>query len=129
MNTPRRHPEGASDLRGPSSAAGRSSAVSTPLFQVRDLLRRRGMATSAQLAAELRLPSGVVDDMLAHWGRRGMVAEVGASASGHCASGGSRGCSSCGQCAAASTPATLYHWRDPDSRTGSPVTTLRLIPV
>ena len=103
--------------------------MSNPLFQVRDLLRLRGMATAAQLGAELHLPSGVVEDMRAHWGRRGMVAEVGASGSGHCASGGGRGCSSCGQCAGASTPVTLYHWRDPGSRTGSPATTLRLIPV
>jgi hypothetical protein len=103
--------------------------MSNPLFQVRDLLRQRGMATAAQLAAELRLPSGVVEDMLAHWGRRGLVAEVGASGSGSCASGGRRGCSSCGQCAGASAPATLYHWRDPGAPTGSPGTMLRLIPV
>lgn len=103
--------------------------MSNPLFQVRDLLRRRGMATASQLAAELRLPPGVVEDMLAHWDRRGMVAEVGASGSGACASGGNRGCSSCGQCAGAPAPARLYRWRDPGSRTGTAATTLRLIPV
>jgi FeoC like transcriptional regulator len=81
-----------------------------PLFQLRDLLRRRGMASAAQLAAELRLPAGVVEDMLAHWSRRGLVAGAEAPASGACGSGG--GCASCGQCASAAAPAVLYRWRE-----------------
>ena len=85
-----------------------------PLFQLRDLLRRRGMASAAQLAAELRLPAGVVEDMLAHWSRRGLVAGAQAPASGACGSGG--GCASCGQCASsAAAPAVLYRWREAEA--------------
>lgn len=83
--------------------------MTSPLFQVRDLLRECGMASAAQLARELRLPTPVVEDMLAHWTRRGQVTSTEpANATGSC---GSTGCNSCGQCGSAPSSSVLYRWR------------------
>jgi hypothetical protein len=84
-----------------------------PLFQVRELLRQRGMVSAGQLAAELRLPLGVVEDLLAHWTRRGMAVTAEAPAAGACGSGG---CGSCGQCGGSAVPAALYQWREPGAQ-------------
>ncbi len=85
-----------------------------PLFQVRELLRQRGMASAGQLAAELRLPLGVVEDLLAHWTRRGMAVAAEAASAGACGSGS--GCGSCGQCAGTAMPTALYQWREPGAQ-------------
>ncbi len=96
-----------------------------PLFQVRELLRQRGMASAGQLAAELRLSPGVVEDLLAHWIRRGMAVAAPAAAAGACGSGG---CGSCGQCAGPAMPAALYQWRDPSAQGRPRTIALRPLP-
>ncbi len=85
-------------------------AASNPLFAVRDTLRARGLASVAQIAAERQLPVAVVDEILAHWVRRGMAHAVAPQTGGACGSGG---CSSCGQCAVPSHSAMLYAWDGP----------------
>lgn len=68
-----------------------------PLFAVRDALRAHAVATPAQLAAELALPRAVVDDVLAHWLRRGCAQQVlpnGGACSAGCCGGGCGGCAS-----------------------------------
>lgn len=84
--------------------------MSNPLFDVREVLRSRQMASVMQIAGELRLPVSVVEDMLAHWVRRGMASRVEQTATG-CGSGG---CNTCGQCTGAPAKSGgLYAWDGP----------------
>ena len=96
--------------------------MNSPLFQVRDLLRQRGMASAGQLAAELQLPLGVVEDLLAHWTRRGMAVAAEAPAVGACGSGG---CATCGQCGGAALPTALFQWRETGMQARSRTIALR----
>ena len=94
------------------------------LFDVRDALKTRQMASAAQIAAELQLPASAVQDMLGHWVRRGLAAEVTPTAAG--GSCGSRACGSCGQCATPSPSQALYQWLGPAApRTSHRVFALR----
>ena len=95
------------------------------LFQVRDVLREFGSATSAQVAARLALQPAVVESMLEHWvSRRAAQAD---DARGGCRSGG---CAACGGCAPATPAARVYRWRDagptPD-QAGKPIR--RVLPI
>ena len=83
--------------------------MSMALFAVRDALKARQMATPAQIAADLQLPTGTVQDMLAHWVRRRLAAEVASAPEGR--SCGSGACNTCGQCAAPSPAQVLYVWQ------------------
>lgn len=74
-------------------------AAASPLFAVRDALRELHAATAGDIAARLRLPEAVVEDLLGHWTRRGL-----AERREGCASGA---CSSCRACAGSVT----FHWR------------------
>jgi Mn-dependent DtxR family transcriptional regulator len=58
-----------------------------PLFAVRDLLRQHKVATSGQLASELKLSHDVVDDVLAHWQRRGLIESETIETGGGCGIG------------------------------------------
>ena len=91
-----------------------------PLFAVRDLLRTRRVATSGQLANELSLNTDIVDDVLAHWQRRGMVESEPVDTDGcGCGIGSRATCGGCNGCdiAAKSAPATpaisAYRWLGP----------------
>lgn len=82
----------------------------SPLFAVRDRLRSRGTATSLLLAAELELSLPVVEDILAHFERRGQVRrEVPANGAG-C---GGRPCGSCTLCNTAPSPVAWFRWCGP----------------
>ena len=80
-----------------------------PLFAVREVLQRQGMASASQIAAELRLSVRLVEDMLTYWQRRGAaeLVLVGApkSCGTRCDSGG---CGSCDTTLAA--PVQAYRW-------------------
>lgn len=75
-----------------------------PLFAVRDLMKQLNIASSAHIAYELKLPVEIVDDMLTHWQRRGLIEPV-QSIGGGCSSGQCGSCSS-GGC----TPIKQYRW-------------------
>ena len=92
--------------------------MSAVLFDVRDALKARQMASAAQIAADLRLPTGAVQDMLAHWVRRGLAAEVASGATG--GSCGSGACGGCGQCASPSPAQALYVWQGPGKSQAAP---------
>ena len=87
-----------------------------PLFAVRDLLRERQIATSGQLASELSLPADVVDDVLAHWQRRGLIESETVETGGGCGIGSRSTCGGCNGCEAAKNvsdqiPAiSAYRW-------------------
>ncbi len=81
--------------------------MGNPLFDVREALRARQMATPAQLAAELQLPTSAVEAMLEHWVRRGLAAPAAAQAGAACGSGG---CTTCGACATAAPANVVYVW-------------------
>lgn len=80
-----------------------------PLFAVRDALRTHGMATPSQLAVELALPRAVVDDVIAHWQRRGYAVPA-ALDSGACGTGCKGG--GCGSCASG-VQGEVFRWHDP----------------
>lgn len=82
--------------------------MGNPLFDVRQVLRARQMATPAQIAAELQLPTSAVEAMLEHWVRRGLAAPAKAESAAACGSGG---CNTCGACAAAAPAHVVYLWR------------------
>lgn len=90
-----------------------------PLFAVRDLLRQRQVATSGQLASELELPHDVVDDVLAHWQRRGMIESETVETGGGCGIGSRSSCGGCNGCDIArkiteDLPAiSAYRWLGP----------------
>ncbi len=69
-----------------------------PLFAVRDLLRERRVATTGQLATELKLPQEVVDDVLAHWQRRGLIESETVETGGGCGIGSRASCGGCNGC-------------------------------
>ncbi len=95
-----------------------------PLFAVRELLRKREMATASQIAAELRLSTGLVEDMLAYWQHRGVVKQIfAAAARGGCASACDTGsCHRCVPATAASVQA--YRWcGHPESAAATPIPT------
>lgn len=69
-----------------------------PLFAVRDLLRERHVATSTQLANTLRLPPDVVDDVLAHWQRRGLIEREPVETGGGCGIASRSSCGGCNGC-------------------------------
>lgn len=80
-----------------------------PLFAVRDVLQKQGMASASQIAAELKLSVGLVEDMLMYWQRRGVVEQVSVGTWGSCG----RSCHSggCGTCSNASaSPVHVYRW-------------------
>lgn len=79
-----------------------------PLFAVRERLRARGSATSRQLAAELELPTAVVEDILAHFERRGQVQAVTPAAVSGC---GADRCGSCNLCFTAGPSVAWFRWR------------------
>ena len=81
----------------PSAPAGGGTDVN-PLFAVRDLLRTREVATSSQLASELKLSSEVVDDVLAHWQRRGLIESETVETGGGCGIGSRATCGGCNGC-------------------------------
>jgi hypothetical protein len=69
-----------------------------PLFAVREVLRARRVATAGQLASELRLSQDVVDDVLAHWQRRGLVENERIETGGGCGTGSPAACGGCTGC-------------------------------
>ncbi|MHB1279920.1 MAG: FeoC-like transcriptional regulator [Acidithiobacillus sp.] len=80
-----------------------------PLFAVREVLLRQGMASASQMAAELKLSVGLVEDMLAYWQCRGAVEPVlvgtHKSCGNRCNSGG------CGSCSSTPTSSVqAYRW-------------------
>lgn len=79
-----------------------------PLFAIRDSLRAHGVATAAQLAAELELPRGVVDNALAHWLRRGHAQHVSLAGGGACGTGCSSGCGTCG----VGMQGAVFRWKE-----------------
>ncbi|MBU1175257.1 MAG: FeoC-like transcriptional regulator [Alphaproteobacteria bacterium] len=87
-----------------------------PLFAVRDLLRQRQIATSGQLATELSLATEIVDDVLAHWQRRGMVESEVVETGRGCGIGSRSSCGGCNGCdiaakAGPSSPSiSAYRW-------------------
>lgn len=85
--------------------------MGNPLFDVREALRARQMATPAQLAAELQLPTSAVEAMLEHWVRRGLAAPAAAMSGAACGCGG---CASCGACATAAPANVVYVWKGAD---------------
>jgi len=76
------------------------------LFSVREHLKMRGPSTVPALAARLHLAPGVVEGMLEHWIRRGLVEVV----DGGCHTGGP--CKSCGACGLGRLQ--WYRWRGRD---------------
>ena len=76
------------------------------LFSVRDQLRRSGPSTIPALSARLHLAPGVVEGMLEHWMRRGLVEVV----DGGCHTGGL--CKTCGACG--QSRLQWYRWRVTD---------------
>lgn len=95
-----------------------------PLFAVRELLRKREMATASQIAAELRLSTGLVEDMLAYWQHRGAVKQIFAAATrGDCASACDTG--SCRRCVpATAAPVQAYRWcGHPENAATTPIPT------
>jgi hypothetical protein len=84
-----------------------------PLFAVRERLRAGGAATVSQLAAELRLSPNLVQDLLAHWQRRGQVESLGLGPSGCGSACNSGGCNSCQlPQPSQSGGITVFRWRD-----------------
>lgn len=86
----------------------------SPLFAVRDFLRKHEAATITQVAGSLQLPPATVEDMLTHWQRRGQVESIDPARLGRncvstgCSNGGCGG----GSCGTAPTQsATIYRWR------------------
>jgi len=75
-----------------------------PLFAVRDCLRAAGLASAAEIAAQVQVPADVAADMLDHWVRRGLAERLDPQG-GTCRSGA---CARCGLCGAAT--AVLYRW-------------------
>jgi len=71
-----------------------------PLFAIRDVLQKQDMASASQMAAELKLFVGLVEDMLAYWQRRGAVEQVSVGTRKSCGSSCSSG--GCGSCSNAS---------------------------
>ena len=81
-----------------------------PLFAVREELQKQGMASASQIAAELKLSVGLVEDMLAYWRQRGLVEQVSVGTRKSCGNScNSGGCGSCGHTVASSVQA--YRWR------------------
>lgn len=69
-----------------------------PLFAVREVLQKQGMASASQIAAELKLSVGLVEDMLMYWRRRDMVEQVSVGAREGCGRSCKSGaCGSCGK--------------------------------
>ena len=87
-----------------------------PLFAVRDLLRQRHVATSGQLATELDLSTEVVDDVLAHWQRRGLIEServetgCGCGIGSRATCGGCNGCDIAAKLAPSSPSISAYRW-------------------
>ena len=80
-----------------------------PLFAVRDVLQKQGMASASQMAAELKLSVGLVEDILAYWQRRGAVEQVSVGTRKSCGSScSSGGCSTCSN--ASASPVHVYRW-------------------
>ena len=80
-----------------------------PLFAVREVLQKQGMASASQIAAELKLSVGLVEDMLAYWRQRGLVEQVSVGTRKSCGNScNSGGCGSCGHTVASSVQA--YRW-------------------
>ncbi|MEJ2632706.1 MAG: FeoC-like transcriptional regulator [Acidihalobacter sp.] len=93
-----------------------------PLFAVRDRLREEGEATASQLAAILHLPRGTVEDMLAHWQRRGRVEPVVLGFGNGCASGcGGGACSSCSAPPVSAGGVRIYRWCEAGRAAPQPV--------
>ena len=84
-----------------------------PLFAIRDVLQKQDMASASQMAAELKLFVGLVEDMLAYWQRRGAVEQVSVGTRKSCGSSCSSG--GCGRERAVTTaqPAVPRTWRQP----------------
>ncbi|WP_298294558.1 FeoC-like transcriptional regulator [Thiomonas sp.] len=78
-----------------------------PLFAVRDCLRAAGLASAAEIAAQVQVPADVAADMLDHWVRRGLAERLDPQG-GACRSGT---CARCGLCGAGAATAVLYRWR------------------
>lgn len=80
-----------------------------PLFAVREILQKQDMASASQMAAELKLSVGLVEDMLAYWQRRGAVEQVSVGTRKSCGSSCSAG--GCGSCSSASASLVhVYRW-------------------
>ena len=80
-----------------------------PLFAVREVLQKQGVASASQIAAELKLSVGLVEDMLVYWQRRGMVEQISVGTRKSCGrSCNSGGCGSCSNTLAPSFRA--YRW-------------------
>lgn len=78
-----------------------------PLFAVRDCLRDKQLASAADVAACVQVPTLVAEDMLAHWVHRGLVERLDAHGSS-CSTGS---CQSCGACASSKNAVVVYQWR------------------
>ena len=91
-----------------------------PLFALRDRLREQGMATASQLAAAMGLPRATIEDMLAHWQRRGRVELVAPGAGDGCGSACGGGCSGCR--VPSESGLRVYRWRASDRAPALPVT-------
>lgn len=91
-----------------------------PLFAVREVLQKQGMASASQIAAELKLSVGLVEDMLVYWRRRGVVEQVSVGSRKSCGSScHSGGCGSCGNTMASSVQA--YRWCGGGEAVTSPI--------
>lgn len=90
-------------------APARSTVDQTtnPLFAVRNCLRDRQLASAAEIAACVQLPTLVTEDVLAHWVQRGLVERL--DAQGASCSAGS--CQRCGMCGTSKSTAAVYQWR------------------
>ncbi|MBN6739402.1 hypothetical protein JKG47_02375 [Acidithiobacillus sp. MC6.1] len=80
-----------------------------PLFAVREVLQKQGMASASQIATELKLSVRLVEDMLTYWQRRGTAELVLVGAPKSCGTRcNSGGCGSCSSTSAA--PVQAYRW-------------------
>lgn len=65
----------------------------TPLFAVRDYLKRAQVASTSQIARELSISPDLVEELLGHWQRRGFVQVVDSpTQSSGCAMGSCKTC-------------------------------------
>ena len=79
-----------------------------PLFAVREILQKQGMASASQIAAELKLSVGLAEDMLAYWQRRGAAEQVAVDTRKSCGGCRSGGGDRCGNTSASFVHA--YRW-------------------
>ncbi|OYV33614.1 MAG: FeoC [Thiomonas sp. 20-64-5] len=87
-----------------------------PLFAVRDCLRDKQIASAAEIAACVQVPTLVAEDMLAHWVHRGLIERLDAQGAA-CSTGA---CQRCGACGTSKTAAAVYQWRGIQSTAEQP---------